>query len=71
MARIAGVDIPREKRVVISLTYIYGIGKPRAQEILKTVGISEDVRVKDLTEEEIKDIIEDEGYDVVKIEKID
>ena len=53
MARIAGVDIPREKRVVISLTYIYGIGKPRAQEILKTVGISEDVRVKDLTEEEI------------------
>ena len=53
MARIAGVDIPREKRVVISLTYIYGISKPRAQEILKTVGISEDVRVKDLTEEEI------------------
>ncbi len=56
MARIAGVDIPREKRVVIALTYIYGIGKPRAQEILKTVGISEDVRVKDLTEDEVTKI---------------
>ena len=41
MARIAGVDIPRDKRVVISLTYIYGIGKPTAQEILAKVGISE------------------------------
>ena len=48
-----GVDIPRDKRVVISLTYIYGIGKPTAQKILKNVGISEDVRVKDLTEDEI------------------
>lgn len=53
MARIAGVDIPRDKRVVISLTYIYGIAKPTAQKILKNVGISEDVRVKDLTEDEI------------------
>lgn len=53
MARIAGVDIPRDKRVVISLTYIYGIGKPTAQKILKNVGINEDIRVKDLTEEEI------------------
>ena len=52
MARIAGVDIPRDKRVVISLTYVYGIGKTTAQQILKTTGISEDVRVKDLTEEE-------------------
>ena len=52
MARIAGVDIPRDKRVVISLTYIYGIGKPTAQEILAKVGISEDTRVKDLTEDE-------------------
>lgn len=56
MARIAGVDIPRDKRVVISLTYVYGIGKPRAQEILAKVGISEDVRVKDLTEDEITKI---------------
>ena len=53
MARIAGVDIPRDKRVVISLTYVYGIGKSTAKEILKATGISEDVRVKDLTEEEV------------------
>ena len=44
MARIAGVDIPNDKRVVISLTYVYGIGKPLAQEILKTINISEDKR---------------------------
>ena len=56
MARIAGVDIPRDKRVVISLTYIYGIGKPTAQEILKKVGINENTRVKDLTEKEIESI---------------
>jgi small subunit ribosomal protein S13 len=53
MARIAGVDIPNDKRVVISLTYVYGIGKPLAQEILKTINISEDKRVKDLSEEEL------------------
>ena len=52
MARIAGVDIPREKRVVISLTYVYGIGSSRAKEILKATGISEDIRVKDLTRKE-------------------
>ena len=56
MARIAGVDIPNDKRVVISLTYVYGIGKPLAQEILKTVNISEDRRVKDLSEEELTKI---------------
>ena len=56
MARIAGVDIPRDKRVVISLTYVYGIGKSTAKEILKATGISEDVRVKDLTEEEVGQI---------------
>ena len=56
MARIAGVDIPNDKRVVISLTYVYGIGKPLAQEILKTVNISEDRRVKDLSEEELTTI---------------
>ncbi len=56
MARIAGIDIPNDKRVVISLTYVYGIGKPLAQEILKTVNISEDKRVKDLTEEELTKI---------------
>ena len=53
MARIAGVDIPRDKRVVISLTYVYGIGKSTAKEIFKATGISEDVRVKDLTEAEL------------------
>lgn len=56
MARISGVDIPRDKRVVISLTYIFGIGKPTAQQILKNAGIDEDKRVKDLTEEELQKI---------------
>ncbi len=53
MARIAGVDIPREKRVVISLTYVYGIGKTLSQKILAAAGVSEDKRVKDLTDDEI------------------
>ncbi|MGR6837454.1 30S ribosomal protein S13 [Syntrophomonas erecta] len=61
MARIAGVDLPREKRVEISLTYIYGIGRRAAQKILAEAGINPDTRVKDLTEEEVaklRDIIE-------------
>ena len=53
MARISGVDIPRDKRVVISLTYVYGIGKPTSQEILKAAGIDENRRVKDLSEAEL------------------
>ena len=53
MARIAGVDIPRDKRVVISLTYIYGIGRTRSSEILKATKISEEIRVKDLTDEQL------------------
>ena len=63
MARIAGVDIPRDKRVVISLTYIYGIGRTRSSEILKTTKISEDVRVKDLTDDQLvslREVIEKE-----------
>ena len=56
MARIAGVDIPRDKRVVISLTYIFGVGKPIAQKILAEAGISEDIRVKDLSEEQVNAI---------------
>ena len=56
MARIAGVDIPNDKRVVISLSYIYGIGRPLASEILKAVDVSEDIRVKDLTEEQLTKI---------------
>lgn len=56
MARIAGVDIPRNKRVVISLTYIYGIGKSTAQKILKEANVSEDTRVQDLTNDELEAI---------------
>ena len=56
MARIAGIDIPRNKRVVISLTYIYGIGKPKAIEILANAKVSEDTRVQDLTEDELNRI---------------
>jgi small subunit ribosomal protein S13 len=53
LARISGVDIPREKRLEISLTYIFGIGRTRSKEICDGVGISRDTRVRDLTEEEV------------------
>lgn len=53
MARIAGVDIPREKRVVISLTYIYGIGTTTAKQVLAAANVSEDTRVKDLSNDEL------------------
>ena len=53
MARIAGVDLPREKRVEVGLTYIYGIGLATSQEILSNTGINPDTRVKDLAEEEV------------------
>ena len=56
MARIVGVDIPNEKRVVISLTYIYGIGLTTSQKILKACNISEDIRVKDLTDDQLNAI---------------
>ena len=56
MARISGVDLPREKRVEIGLTYIYGIGRPRSLEILKKTGINPDTRVRDLTEAEVNEI---------------
>ena len=58
MARIAGVDLPNEKRVEIGLTYIYGIGRHTSNIILKETGINPDVRVKDLTEEQIGKIRE-------------
>ena len=58
MARIAGVDLPREKRVVISLTYIYGIGLKTAQQVLKQANVSEDTRVKDLSNDELDRIRE-------------
>jgi len=66
MARIAGIDIPRDKRVVISLTYVYGIGRPTAEKILADNGISEDVRVKDLTEAQITAIRK--SVDSIKVE---
>ncbi|MFH5881632.1 MAG: 30S ribosomal protein S13 [Candidatus Izemoplasmataceae bacterium] len=53
MARISGVDIPRDKRVVIALTYVYGIGNTISKQILEAAEVSEDTRVKDLTEEEL------------------
>ncbi|MDD3164884.1 MAG: 30S ribosomal protein S13 [Oscillospiraceae bacterium] len=52
MARISGIDLPRDKRVEVGLTYIYGIGRRSANEILKTTGIDPDTRVKDLTEDQ-------------------
>ena len=58
MARIAGVDLPNEKRVEIGLTYIYGIGRHTSNIILKETGINPDIRVKDLTEEQIGSIRE-------------
>ncbi len=56
MARISGVDIPREKRLEIALTYIYGIGKPTAQKICEATGLNPNQRVRDLTEEEVNQI---------------
>lgn len=66
MARIAGVDIPRDKRIVISLTYIYGIGRKTAQEVLAKAGISEDVRTREVTEDDLNKIRE--IMDSLKIE---
>ncbi|EED6225708.1 30S ribosomal protein S13, partial [Salmonella enterica subsp. enterica serovar Haifa] len=53
MARLAGVDIPRDKRVVIALTYIYGVGRTRSVEILKATDIDESIRVKDLSDDQL------------------
>ncbi len=66
MGRIAGIDIPRDKRAIIALTYVYGIGKSVSSEILKRANISEDTRIKDMTEEEITRIrsIIDEDFEV-------
>jgi small subunit ribosomal protein S13 len=64
MARISGIDLPRTKRVEIGLTYIYGIGRHRSNEILGVAGVSPDVRVKDLSEEDVRKIsrvIEEQG----------
>ncbi len=66
MARIAGVDLPRDKRVEIGLRYIYGIGPTRAHQILQRTGVSPDTRVKDLTDAEVTTLREDleKNYEV-------
>ena len=64
MARISGVDLPRTKRIEIGLTYIYGIGRQRAVNILKEAGVSGDIRIKDLSEDDVRKVskvIEDQG----------
>ncbi|MDD6071744.1 MAG: 30S ribosomal protein S13 [Clostridiales bacterium] len=58
MARISGVDLPREKRVEVALTYIYGIGLPSSKRILKEANVNPDTRVRDLTDEEVKKLSE-------------
>ena len=66
MARIAGIDLPREKRIEIGLTYIYGIGETRAKEILEKTGINPDTRVKDLTDDQeaaLREVI-DKNYTI-------
>src|SRR6476469_5124896 len=64
MARIAGVDLPRTKRIEIGLTYIYGIGRKRSMDILNSAGVSPDIRIKDLSEDDVRKIsrvIEEQG----------
>ena len=66
MARISGIDLPRDKRIEVALTYIYGIGPARAAKVLETTGINPDTRVKDLTEEQegqLREAIE-QGYTI-------
>jgi|SRR5699024_8813493 len=58
MARIAGIDLPRDKRVEVGLTYIFGIGRSRSLEILNNAGVNPDTRIKDLTESEVSKIRE-------------
>ncbi|MCR8660691.1 30S ribosomal protein S13 [Paenibacillus endoradicis] len=67
MARIAGVDIPRDKRVEISLTYIFGIGRTTSKKVLASTGVNPDTRVRDLTEDELG-LIRDEIDKAVKVE---
>ena len=64
MARIAGIDLPRTKRVEVCLTYIYGIGRKRSNDILTEAGVSPDIRIKDLSEDDVRNIskvIEEQG----------
>ncbi len=68
MARIAGIDLPREKRVEIGLTYIYGIGVASSNKILKEAGVNPDTRVKDLTDEQVNSIRKVMDEDEYKVE---
>jgi small subunit ribosomal protein S13 len=64
MARIAGVDLPRTKRIEVGLTYIYGIGRKRSNDVLATAGVSPDIRIKDLSEDDVRKIsrvLEEQG----------
>ena len=64
MARIAGVDLPRNKRVIIALTYIYGVGEATSKKVLEQAGVSEDVRTQDLTpdqQDKIREALDNEG----------
>jgi small subunit ribosomal protein S13 len=64
MARIAGVDLPRTKRIEVGLTYIYGIGRKRSNDVLTTAGVSPDIRIKDLSEDDVRKIsrvLEEQG----------
>ena len=65
MARIAGVDLPNQKRVEIGLTYIYGIGIPKSNEILKATNVNPDTRVKDLTDDDVKKLADYIGKNVI------
>ena len=58
MARIAGIDLPRDKRIEVGLSYIYGIGRRKASDIIKATGVNPDTRVRDLTEEEVSKLRE-------------
>ena len=69
MARIAGVDLPREKRVEIGLTYVYGIGLSSSQKILKEAGVNPDTRVKDLTDDQVNSIRKVLDEDENKLER--
>ena len=70
MARIAGVDLPRDKRVVVSLTYIYGIGRTTSEKILAKTGINENIRVKDLTDDQVNAIRAEVALNIKRLMEI-
>ena len=66
MARIAGVDLPRDKRIEIGLSYIYGIGRKTATEILKATGVNPDTRVRDLTEDDVSKLTKKDRAEIAR-----